>query len=201
MARSPVSQSEECRGAAKDGSDPSFHLVLRSRPSEGPCPRTALPRTRSLASLGNTIPIGDGIPRYRVRNPNPLPGTTSLTVPGAEWLAAVVPRHWSRRRPAPPRLQSTLECGESAAESVHGATSLRRVPGTGRAPDAPPLVRCAFHEYEFVPRLSTGVTPMSAARSRKRVLVSKRKGMRQSHAPGRLPQIAATPAPPPLQPT
>src|SRR4026209_96800 len=74
------------------------------------------------------------------------------------------------------------KCGEAAAESVHGVTSLRRVPGTGRTPDGPPLVRCAPHEYESVPWLSTGVAPMAPGRWWKRALVSKRKGMRHSHA-------------------
>src|SRR6476661_3353894 len=64
-------------------------------------------RTRSLASLGMTISSEMGS-HDRKNEPRAIAGDDQLMVPGAEWLAAVVPRRWSRRRRAPPGLQSTL---------------------------------------------------------------------------------------------
>jgi hypothetical protein len=64
-------------------------------------------RTRSLASLGMTISSEMGVPGPEQRT-RATAGDDQLHVPGAKWLAAVVPRRWSRRRPAPPGLQSTL---------------------------------------------------------------------------------------------
>jgi hypothetical protein len=122
-------------------------------------------------------------------------GDRDLGVPGAEWRAAVVPRRCGRRRSCAAR---RVQCAAGSTVSAWmsrftGRRSLRRVPGTGRAPDRPPLPRSATHVYEAVPRLSTGDGP-DASENRS---ATSTETSSQAAQPGARPASGVPPAAPP----